>query len=78
MIPTFKNTTYSDRTIIILANTMIKEDNKQSIEYAELFRLDYINNYLTLDRMCEDYYMSIHEANNWLNIGRYINNKKDK
>lgn len=42
-------------------------------EYAKSFHLDYLNNYLTLDRMCEDYYMSITEATNWLNIGRYLN-----
>lgn len=50
----------------------LKKDN-MVIECAKSFYLDYMNNYITLDRMCEDYYMSINEANNWLNIGRELN-----
>ena len=42
-------------------------------EYAKLFHLDYMNNYLTLDRICEDYYIGHAEATNLLNIGRYLN-----
>ena len=48
--------------------------SNEAKEYAKLFYLDYINNYLTLDRMCEDYYISVNEANNWYIIGKELSN----
>ena len=54
-----------------------KEDEaNDSIEYAELFYLDYVNNYLSVDRMCEDYYISIELSNQLIRVGRMINNNK--
>lgn len=57
--------------------TYIKENIElypDTKEYAKLFHLDYLNNYLSLDKMSQDYYISHNEATNWLNIGRYLNN----
>ncbi len=54
-----------------------KEDEaNDSIEYTELFYLDYVNNYLSVDRMCEDYYISIELSNQLIRVGRMINNNK--
>jgi len=47
-----------------------------SMDYAELFYIDYINNYLTADRMCEDYYISIELCNEIIELGRLVNNNK--
>ena len=53
-----------------------EEEVNDSIEYAELFYLDYVNNYLSVDRMCEDYYITIELTNQLIRVGRMINNNK--
>jgi|WetSurMetagenome_2_1015567.scaffolds.fasta_scaffold585408_2 hypothetical protein len=54
-----------------------KNPYPQTEDYAELFYIDYINNFLTIKQMSEAYYMSRTEATNWIKIGKIINNKKE-
>ena len=71
--------------ILSIANVLNvdKEEVKENIEYAELFYLDYTNNYLSVDAMIEDYYITdaalktaSELANQFIKVGRLaINNK---
>ena len=47
------------------------------LSYQEFF-LDYINNFLTVERFAEYYGLTIKQANNIIIIGRTINNKKQE
>lgn len=71
--------------ILSIANVLNvdKEEVKENIVYAELFYLDYVNNYLSVDAMIEDYYMTDTElktanelANQSIKVGRLVNNNK--
>ena len=71
--------------ILSIANVLNvdKEEVKENIEYAELFYLDYTNNYLSVDAMIEDYYINDTElktaselANQFIKVGRSVNNNK--
>ena len=69
-----------DNKVLVKSITNIFKANEEgvndSIEYAELFYLDYVNNYLCVDRMYEDYYISIELTNQLIRVGRMINNNK--
>jgi len=52
---------------------VISKLTKDEQEYCKLFHLDYMNNYLTLDRMLEDYNLSVKQGNYYLQLGRYLN-----
>ena len=43
-------------------------------KYVELY-LDYVNNFLTVERFAEYYNMSVDYANHVIEIGRKLNNK---
>ena len=69
--------------ILSIANVLNvdKEEVKENIEYTELFYLDYVNNYLSVDAMIEDYYITDTElktaselANQFIKVGRLANN----
>lgn len=71
--------------ILSIANVLNvdKEEVKENIEYTELFYLDYVNNYLSVDAMIEDYYITDTElktaselANQFIKVGRLANNNK--
>ena len=47
------------------------------LSYQEFF-LDYINNFLTVERFAEYYDLTIKQDNNIIIIGRTINNKKQE
>lgn len=71
--------------ILSIANVLNvdKEEVKDNIEYAELFYLDYVNNYLSVDAMIEDYYITDTDlktaselTNQFIKVGRLVNNNK--
>ena len=71
--------------ILSIANVLNvdKEEVRENIEYTELFYLDYVNNYLSVDAMIEDYYITdtylktaSELANQFIKVGRLINNNK--
>ena len=43
-------------------------------KYVELY-LDYVNNFLTIERFAEYYGMSVDYANHVIEVGRKLNNK---
>jgi len=54
--------------------------NTTSNEELCAFYLDYVNNYLTIDKMAEDYSLSTKETSELLDAGKALNNnnKADK
>jgi len=58
-----------DNQIKEIVKTMTEDEKK----YCKLFHLDYMNNYLTLDTMLEDYNLTVKQGNYYLMVGRYLN-----
>lgn len=54
----------------------IKEDLKKIFLFSEKFYLDWINNYITVDKIIEDYNLEFTIGNDLLNIGRKYNNNQ--
>ena len=65
---------HNKKNIAILFDS--REDAIKWSSKAEEFYIKYINDYLTIDRIAEDYNISNTLAENIINIGKYINNKR--
>ena len=53
-------------------------ETKQIKQLCEKVFLDYFNNYLTIDKLMEDYQTDRETIEKILMIGRYENNNKEK
>ena len=50
----------------------------QTLEFSELFYIDWMNNYFTVDAMLDDYNLDITSANKYLELGRLYNHNHNK
>ena len=50
--------------------TMMNESSKN---YCKSFHLSFLNDNITLDKMCEERDISIVDGNYYLQVGRYLN-----
>ena len=44
----------------------------------EVLYQEYVNNYLTVDKFAEHYNFTVADANDYINIGRIVNDMREK
>lgn len=83
-----RNTNLSNQDIISSIINNFKDDYKNNtelsfdelvksqFEFLELFYIDYVNNYISVTRISNDYCLSNTVASQYINIGRLINHNK--